>query len=101
MAHLVGKERSRVVAAVACHSGALGLQALGGVKAERKFPVMIVHGDKDNLISVKVARENRDKYQAEGHEVNYVEVPGLGHAWATGIGVNDKMWEFFASHPRK
>jgi len=43
MAHFVGKERSKVVAAVACHSGALGLQTLLGIGAERKFPVMIIH----------------------------------------------------------
>jgi polyhydroxybutyrate depolymerase len=47
-AHLVAKERSRAVAAIASHSGPLGLQSLGGVNADRKFPVMIVQGDKDN-----------------------------------------------------
>src|SRR5262245_41243475 len=45
-AHLVGKERSRTVAAVASHSGPLGLQTLFGIGAARKFPVMIVHGEK-------------------------------------------------------
>jgi polyhydroxybutyrate depolymerase len=100
-AHLVAKERSKVVAAVASHSGPLGLQTLGGVKAERKFPVMIVHGDKDKLLSVEFARENRDKYKKEGHEVHYVEVAGLGHEWATKQKVNDQIWEFFEKHPRK
>lgn len=100
MAHFVGKERSKVVAAVACHSGALGLQTLLGINAERKFPVMIIHGDKDNIISVDIARENRDKYKKEGHEVNYVEVPGLTHWWATDAGINEKIWKFFADHPR-
>jgi polyhydroxybutyrate depolymerase len=99
-AHFVGKERSKVVAAVACHSGALGLQTLLGIGAERKFPVMIVHGDKDNIISVEIARANRDKYRKEGHEVYYVEVPGLAHWWATDAGINDKIWKFFADHPR-
>lgn len=46
-AHLVGKERSKTVAAVASHSGPLGLQTLLGVRAERKFPVLIIHGDQD------------------------------------------------------
>lgn len=100
-AHLVGKERSKTVAAVACHSGALGLQTLAGIGAERKFPVMIVHGEQDRIIAVTVARENRDKYRKEGHEVNYVEAPGLGHAWATDIGINDSIWKFFADHPRR
>jgi polyhydroxybutyrate depolymerase len=104
-AHFVGKERSQVVAAVACHSGALGLQTLLGIGADRKFPVMIVHGDKDPVISVDIARENRDKYKKEGHEVLYVEVPGLTHWWATdqrinGQSINDAIWQFFADHPR-
>lgn len=100
-AHLVGKERSTVVAAVASHSGPLGLQTVGGIGAERKFPVLIVHGDKDRLLPVEWARENRDKYKKEGHEVKYVEVPGLGHLWATGAKINDTIWQFFEEHPRK
>jgi len=99
-AHLIGKERSQTVAAVASHSGPLGLQTLLGVNAARKFPVMIVHGDADRLLPVEWSRENRDKYRREGHEVLYVEVPGLGHIWATQQGINDTMWKFFSSHPR-
>jgi polyhydroxybutyrate depolymerase len=99
-AHFVGKERSTAVAAVAAHSGALGLQTLLGIGAARKFPVMIVHGDKDTIIPVTIARENRDKYKKEGHAVEYVEVRGLGHAWATDAGINDQLWKFFADHPR-
>ncbi|MDX1944157.1 MAG: PHB depolymerase family esterase [Pirellulaceae bacterium] len=98
-AHLVGKERSKIVAAVASHSGPLGLQTLLGVRAERKFPVLIIHGDQDRLLSVEFARENRDKYQREGHEVRYVEVAGLGHSWAETANINETIWEFFADHP--
>jgi polyhydroxybutyrate depolymerase len=100
-AHLVGKERSKVVAAVASHSGPLGLQTIGGIKAERKFPVMIVHGDQDKLLPVEWARENKEKYTREGHEVKYVEVAGLGHTWATKEKINEQLWEFFEKHPRK
>ena len=99
-AHLVAKERSKSVAAVASHSGPLGLQTLLGVNAERKFPVMIIHGDKDNILPVDFARENRDKYTKEKHEVKYVEVAGLGHMWATKEKINDQIWEFFAAHSR-
>lgn len=100
-AHLVGKERSTKVAAACSHSGPLGLQTLLGIGAERKFPVMIVHGDKDGLLDVKFARENRDKYQREKHEVNYVEVPGLNHFWATDAKINEQIWTFFEKHPFK
>ncbi|HJZ58505.1 MAG TPA: PHB depolymerase family esterase [Gemmataceae bacterium] len=97
-AHLVGAERSKVVAAVCSHSGPLGLQTVAGIKAERKFPVLIIHGDQDKLMPVEWARENRDKYMKEGHEVKYVEVAGLGHMWATKEKINDTIWEFFSSH---
>ncbi len=100
-AHLVGKERSKTVAAVVGHSTALGLQTLGGIKADRKFPVMIVHGDKDNILPVAWARENRDKYKKEGHDVTYVEVAGMGHVWATDQKINEQIWAFFEKHPRK
>jgi len=99
--HLVGAERSKVVAAVASHSGPLGLQTLLGINAARKFPVFIVHGDADKLLPVEWARDNRDKYKKEGHEVKYVEVAGLGHAWATKQKINEQMWEFFEEHPKK
>ncbi|MBC7856168.1 MAG: dienelactone hydrolase family protein [Pirellulaceae bacterium] len=100
-AHLVGKERSTKVAAVCSHSGPLGLQTILGINAERKFPVMIVHGDKDFLFNVKIARDNRDKYQREKHEVQYVEVAGLNHFWAGVAKINSQIWEFFEKHPLK
>ena len=99
-AHLVAKERSKTVAAVASHSGPLGLQTLLGVNADRKFPVLIIHGDQDRLLPVDWARENRDKYKREGHEVKYVEVAGMGHTWATKADINETIWKFFADHPR-
>lgn len=99
-AHLVAKERSKTVAAVASHSGPLGLQTLLGVNAERKFPVLIIHGDQDRLLPVEWARENRDKYKKEGHEVKYVELAGQGHVWGTKADVNETIWKFFADHPR-
>lgn len=99
--HIVGRERSKTVAAIASHSGVLGLETLAGIRSERKFPVMIVHGDKDKIFPVDWARENRDKYTKAGHEVKYVEVAGLGHFWATNADINDAIWAFFAEHPLK
>jgi polyhydroxybutyrate depolymerase len=98
-AHLVGKERSKTVAAVAAHSGMLGLQTALGINAERKFPVLIIHGDQDKIFPVRIARDNRDKYIKEGHEVKYVELPGVGHMWGTKYNVNETIWQFFADHP--
>jgi len=98
-AHLVGRERSKTVAAVASHSGPLGLQTLLGVKAERKFPALIIHGAQDSLFPVWIARENRDKYKREGHEVKYVELKNVGHMWGTKAHINETIWEFFARRP--
>jgi polyhydroxybutyrate depolymerase len=98
-AHLLARERSTTIAAAASHSGPLGLETLFGVNAERKFPVLIVHGTEDWIFSYLFARENADKYRREGHEVKYLEINGLGHAWLAGV--NDQIWEFFQNHPRR
>jgi pimeloyl-ACP methyl ester carboxylesterase len=87
------------VAAVASHSGPLGLQTLFGVRAERKFPVLIIHGDQDGLFPIGIARENRDKYKREGHEVKYVELKNVGHMWGVKDDINETIWKFFADHP--
>ncbi len=98
-AHLIAKERSTTIAAVMSHSGPLGLQTFAGIHAERKFPVMIVHGVDDRLFPIAIARENRDKYVREGHEPKLIEVPQLGHAWGKDANINETMWEFFQQHP--
>ena len=98
-AHIVGKERSKTVAAVASHSGPLGVQTALGINAERKFPVLIIHGDQDRIFPVQMARDSRDKYLKEGHEVKYVELPGVPHLWGTKFNVNETIWQFFADHP--
>ena len=98
-AHLVGRERSKIVAAVASHSGPLGLQTLLGVNAERKFPALIIHGALDRIFPVVIARENRDKYRREGHEVKYVELKNVGHMWGTKADINETIWKFFDTHP--
>lgn len=100
-ANLIGRERSHVVAAVACHSGMLGLQTAFGIRADRKFPVLIIHGARDRIIHVSIARDSRDQYLEEGHEVQFVEIARLGHFWGTQVEINETMWKFFAEHPRK
>lgn len=99
-AQLLARERSTTIAAAASHSGLLGLESFGGVNAARKFPVLIVHGTLDLIFPYRLVRENADKYRREGHEVEYIEVPGLAHAWATDVNVNEQIWAFFAAHPR-
>lgn len=98
-AHLIAQARSEVVAAAASHSGALGLQTIGGIRAKRKFPVIIIHGAQDRLFQISMARENAEKYRREGHEVKFVELPDVGHLWGTNHDVSETIWTFFAAHP--
>jgi len=71
-----------------------------GINAKHKYAVFIVHGEKDNIVSVEEGRKLRDAYQIEGHPVEYFEVPNFGHFWANKADVNAKMWKFFMDHPR-
>jgi polyhydroxybutyrate depolymerase len=57
-AHLVGRERSKIVAAVASHSGPLGLQTLYGVRAARKFPAHYSRRSRQIVSGLDRARES-------------------------------------------
>jgi pimeloyl-ACP methyl ester carboxylesterase len=80
-------------------AGPLGLQTLLGVSADRKFPALIIHGALDRIFPVVIARENRDKYRREGHEVKYVELKNVGHMWGAKADINETIWKFFDDHP--
>lgn len=105
---LVALQRSDRVAAIAVHSGGLSCtwpELLGSgevtVAAKRKFPVMIVHGDADPIVSVEEGRRARDTYKRWGHEVEYVELHNHTHVWANDQGINERIWKFFMDHPRR
>ena len=98
--HLLAAERSDVIAAVAPHSGMLGKWAKDGINASRSYPVFVIHGVNDTLIPVDRAREARELYEFEGHFVKYLEIPNLGHDWATSYGITPQIWNFFTEHPR-
>jgi polyhydroxybutyrate depolymerase len=95
-AHLLGRERSEIIAAVAAHSGELGEEQLGLITTGRKFPVMIIHGDADPVFPVELARHARDVYEAAGHPVTYLELPNWIHLWYSPV--DEKIWDFFDSH---
>ena len=97
--NLLASQRSEKIAAIAPHSGSLGALAIRGIKAKRKYPVMMIHGEDDKIIPVAAARRSADVYRKEGHEVELILVPGMGHSWAHEVDVNDKMWAFFKAHP--
>ena len=94
-AHLIAKERSNNITAMASHSGPLGLQTLVGINAARKFPALILHGENDKLFDISIAQENYDKYRKEGHETKFMRLKNIGHEWGTIYQVNDSVWTFF------
>lgn len=58
---------------------------------------MIVHGDQDSIIPVAEGRIAKSAYERAGFTVEYIEVKGMGHGWASGI--DEQMWTFFEAHP--
>lgn len=98
--NIVAQERSEKIAAIAPHSGSLGALAYRGLKAKNKYAVIVIHGDADNILSVREGRKMQEAYKSAGHTVEYIEVAGLGHMWANKIDVNDKIWQFFLAHPK-
>ena len=98
-ANLLASQRSDKIAAIAPHSGGLGVLALRGVRARRKYPVLLIHGADDRLVPISQARKAYKAYRQEGHEVVLLEIPALGHRWATTANINEKIWDFFRIHP--
>ncbi len=97
--NLLASQRSERIAAIAPHSGGIGLLGRRGIHAGRKYPIMVIHGTDDRLVPVAQARKSQEAYRKEGHEAVLVEIPGLGHRWATSANINDTIWEFFRAHP--
>jgi poly(3-hydroxybutyrate) depolymerase/streptogramin lyase len=95
--HLLARQRSDKIAAIAAHSGGLGAMDKDP-KLEHKFGVLLVHGDADSIVKVAESRKGHAAYQKWGHDVEYVEVPSLNHFWAHKVRVNEKIWTFFAAH---
>lgn len=96
--NLLASQRSDKIAAIALHSGGLGLVNPAKLKVRHKYPVMIIHGSDDSIVPVGEGRRTRDAYKRAGYEVEYVEVPDLNHFWAADA--NGRIWKFFTDHPR-
>lgn len=79
MALHVGLRRARAPAAIVAYSGALaGGEALAEEIAVRP-PVLLVHGDRDDVIPVEALYQARDDLAAVGVPVEWHIVSGLGH----------------------
>jgi polyhydroxybutyrate depolymerase len=97
--HVVASQRADKVAAIAPHSGGLGL--IGGKQPDlpHKYAVLLIHGEADALVGASESRRARDAYQKWGHTAEYIEVPKLNHFWAHDADINERIWKFFQEHP--
>jgi len=96
--HVVASQRAGKIAAIAAHSGGLGL--IRTVEVENKYAVLLIHGDKDGIVNVEESRRARDAYLKWRHPVELVELAGRRHFWATSGGINERIWTYFEKHPR-
>ena len=99
--HVVASQRSDKIAAIAPHSGGMGLVGFAEPKVAHKYAVLAVNGDADSIVKVDEGRKTRDTYKKWGYDIDYIELPGQGHVWAAMSGINEKIWAFFEAHPFK
>lgn len=96
---VLAAQRPSLIAAVLQHS--CGLPAAiqtGKIKVGGGYAVMVVNGADDRIVPSWRGKEAAAKYEEWGHDTVYIEVPGLKHEWATPIGINRTMWDFFLKH---
>jgi polyhydroxybutyrate depolymerase len=88
---LLAVARSKEIAAIAAYSGSK-LSHIGSFK--NPLPIMLVVGGND--LASREMKTDADQYRSDGHVVEFVSVPGLGHEWPAGH--NAEMWNFLSQH---
>ena len=99
--HLLASHRSERIAAIAVHSGGLGIVQPGVTPIANKYAVFAVHGAVDPVVPVTESRKVRQAYEAAGHSVEYLEIAGHDHRWAGHVDVNGRIWKFLSAHARR
>jgi dienelactone hydrolase len=89
---LLAVARSKEIAAIAAYSGSKPSN-IGSPK--NPLPILLVVGAND--LASREMQSDADHYRSEGHVVEFVSVPGLGHEWPTRY--NADMWSFLSQHP--
>jgi len=88
---LLATARSHEIAAIAAYSGSKPPD-IGSSK--HPLPIMLVVGAND--LASHDMQSDADHYQVQGHVVEFVSVPGLGHEWPASR--NTAMWNFLSQH---
>ena len=87
---LLAIARSKEIAAIAAHSGSKPDIGSSG----KPLPIMLVVGAND--LASHAMQSDADQYRSDGHVVEFISVPGLGHEWAASH--NAAMWSFLSQH---
>lgn len=91
---------SEYFAAVAASAGALRENTYPMLdEAERKVPVALFVGTRDQLFPLPVVRGTRDAYKQRGFPVELTEIPNHDHFYyRLSAEINAKAWEFLKQH---
>jgi len=71
-------------------------------EALRNIPVLVIHGDKDNVMAFDGSKGMVDHARARGVDATWLPVQGGAHtdAWAQPEVIG-QIFDFFTAHPRK
>ncbi len=69
------------------------------VRAMPRIPYLVIHGDKDDLVNKKMHSDRFVRAMRLGkHDIEYVEVPGMGHGSMMPLSVVQKQTQFLLDH---
>jgi poly(3-hydroxybutyrate) depolymerase len=94
---------SEYFAATAVHAGALGGDDVSYIKnAQRKIPIYLIVGTKDQLFPLEVVRATRDSLNANGFKTELTEIKDHTHwYYDRAPEINQKAWDFLKLHELK
>ena len=90
---------SAFFAAVAVHAGQFAEARESGLLslADRRIPILIVIGTKDQLFSLDSVHQTRDAFAAQGFPMEVHEIAGHDHNYyRRSAEINDMVWKFLA-----
>lgn len=95
----MGPLESNFLAAVAVHAGQFANVASSGILpfAERKIPIFIVIGTKDQNFSVDEVRRTAEAFSSAGFPIEIREIPNHDHNYyRRSREINDMAWAFLS-----
>lgn len=96
---LLVAKRSCAFAAAAAHSGWLPKPLPSeGIHADCKTPILLIVGAEDRQVPPSMVEAAAQCFAREGHPVEYLKIPSVGHRWALEENVNARIWKFLSAH---